>query len=132
MSQQTEHGDRRTSLAEAIRRAADLESKGEIGLAVQLLTDLVVEFPMEASVHGYLASYLADCGRFDEAVKHGRRAVQLSPKSGLASLAFFHVLWKAGQHSAAIEEIRRFLPLQRSDKYTKEYIDILMKWEARN
>ena len=132
MSQQTEHKYRSTSLAEAIRQAVDLEAKGEIGLAVQLLTDLVAEFPMEASVQGYLASYLADCGRFDEAVGHGRLAVQLSPNSGMASLVLFHVLWKAGQRSEAIEEIRRFLPLRHSEKHTKAYTKILMEWEAGN
>ena len=130
MNQQTEHGDRGTSLAEAIRRVVDLEAKGEIGLAVQLLMDLVAEFPMEVSVHGYLASYLADCDRFDEAVGHGRLAIQLSPNSGMASLVFFHVLWKAGRRSEAIEEIRRFLPLRRSDKHTNAYSKILMEWEA--
>jgi hypothetical protein len=52
------------------------------------------------------------------------------PRSSRASLVLFNTLWRAGYKNDAIEEIRRFVPIRRSERYTSNYVDILKKWEA--
>jgi predicted Zn-dependent protease len=115
----------------AIKEAVNLNAAGKAGLAVQLLAPLLTEFPEEPAVRIYLAWYLRRCERFEDAIGHARRAVQMLPKSSRASLVLFHTLWSAGNKHDAIEEIRRFLPIRHTDKYTSHYADVLRCWEAQ-
>ncbi len=126
MTHQTGTDNSHPRVIGTINQAIDLDAKDETALAVQRLTALLEEFPGAASIHAYLAWFLSRGGHFNEAIEHARQAVQLSQKSEKASLVLFHVLWKAGQQSQAIEEIRRFLAIRPSDEYT----NILKKWEA--
>jgi tetratricopeptide (TPR) repeat protein len=114
----------------AIKDAIHLDTMDETDRAIELLEPFVLEFPYEPAVHLYLAWYLRRCGRFPKAIEHAKRAVSLAPKSSRASLVLFHTLWRAGNKDVAIEEIRRFLPIRRTAKYTFDYVDILRKWEA--
>ena len=117
-------------IIDAIKEAIKLDERDEPEAALQLLTPLLAEFPAEPKIHVYIAWYLRRCGRFAEAIEHARYAVRFLPKSSIASLVLFHSLWIAGNRDAAIEEIRRFLPIRRSTKHTTEYVDILRRWEA--
>ena len=110
---------------EAIKRAIDLHANGQTELAVQLLSALIAEFPTEAKLHGYLAAFLWRSGRFDEAVEPARQASLLSPRSERASLVLFHLLWKTGQRLEALDEMKRFLGMNRSEKYLK----MIKEWE---
>jgi Flp pilus assembly protein TadD len=117
MTQKTGNSDPR--VIEGIKYATDLDSKGETESAVQHLLALSEEFPTAASLHGYVALFLSRAGRLDEAIEHGRQAVQLSPKSEKASLVFFKALWTAGRQIDAFDEMKRFLALSASEEYTK-------------
>ena len=117
MTQRNENGDPR--VIAAIKHAVQLDSKGEIESAVQHLLALTGEFPSAASLHGYSALFLARAGRLDEAINHGRQAIQLSPTSERASLALFSSLVTAGQHMEALDEMKRFLALKPSEEYSK-------------
>ncbi|HEU5457577.1 MAG TPA: hypothetical protein VFU68_03055 [Terracidiphilus sp.] len=117
MNQRTENSDPR--VIEGIKHALYLDSKGETESAVQHLLALTKEFPTAASLHGYIALLLSRAGRLDEAINHGRQAIQLSPKSEKASLVLFGSLWIAGQHMNAIDEMKRFLALKPSEEYSK-------------
>ena len=123
MTQTTGNSDPR--VIEGIKYATDLNSKGETELAVQHLSALIEEFPTAASLHGYVALFLSRAGRFDEAIKYGRRAILLSPKSEKASLVLFETLWKAGQRIEALDEMKRFLALRPSDEYAR----IIKEWD---
>ncbi len=113
-----------------IREAVNYNEMDETWRAVELLEAILPEFPEEPAVHLYLAWYLRGCFRFEEAIKHARTAVHWLPRSSKASLVLFHSLWKAGLKSDAIEEIRRFLPVRSTARYTSGYPEILRKWEA--
>ena len=126
MTQQTGTGNRDPRVVEAINEAIKLEASGQTGLAIALLESLVQQFPGVASIRAYLAWFLSSENRFREAIEHGREAVHLSPRLEKTSLVLFHVLWKAGQQSQAIDEARRFLTIRTSSEYSA----ILDKWEA--
>jgi predicted Zn-dependent protease len=127
----TERTRAETRILGAIKEAVNLNATGKAGLAVQLLAPLLTEFPEEPAVRIYLAWYLRRCERFEEAIGHTKRAVQMLPRSSRASLVLFHTLWAAANEQDAIEEIRRFLPIRRTDRYTSHYADVLRCWEAR-
>jgi tetratricopeptide (TPR) repeat protein len=117
MTQTTGNSDPR--VIAAIKQANELDSQGETELAVQHLSALIEEFPTAASLHGYVALFLSDAGRFNDAIEHGRKAIQLSPKSEKASFVLFRALSKAGQYIEALDEMKRFLTLRPSEEYTK-------------
>ena len=130
MADRNDRADAETRILSVIREAINLNAMDETERAVQLLTPMLSEFPEEPAVHLYLAWYLRGCCRFEEAIGHARKAVQLLPRSSRASLVLFNTLWRAGYKNDAIEEIRRFVPIRRSERYTSNYVDILKKWEA--
>jgi predicted Zn-dependent protease len=123
MTQKT--GNSEPQVVEGIRHATDLYSKGETELAVQHLLALIAEFPMAASLHGYLAVFLSRRGRVSEAVEHAREATLLSPKSEKGSIVLFQALWKTGQHVEALDEMKRYLALRPSEEYSK----MIKGWE---
>lgn len=111
--------------AATINKAIDYAEVGQLLQAVQLLTDLAAEFTEAASVRGYLAWYLLQLGRQEEAIEHSRRAIDLAPKSEKASLIYFHALWRAAKYIDALEEMKRFLTIRPSDVYA----NIIKEWE---
>ena|SRR2546426_6215634 len=121
----TSGGKSDSRVVEAINHAIDLHRKGQTELAVQHLSASLAEFPTVAAIRGYLALLLHGCGRFDEAIQHGRQAVLLAPKSEKASLVLFHALWSAGQRIEALDEMKRFLAVRPSE----EYSNFLKDWE---
>ena len=112
-------------IEEAIKHAIDLHASDQTKLAVQELSALIAEFPTEARLHSYLAAFLWRSDRFDEAVEPARQTTLLSPMSERASLVLFHVLWKIGQRVEALEEMKRFLKISPSEKYSK----MIKEWE---
>jgi tetratricopeptide (TPR) repeat protein len=106
-------------VVEAINHAFDLDSKDQTELAVQHLSALIKEFPTEGRIHAYLALFLYRSGRFDEAIEHGRKAVQLSPKSGTASAVLHGALWKTGKRIEALVEMKRLLAIRPTEVYSK-------------
>jgi tetratricopeptide (TPR) repeat protein len=117
MTQTTGNSDSR--VIEAVKHATDLNSRGETELAVRHLSALIEEFPTAASLRGYVALFLSQTGRFDEAIENGQQAILLSPGSEKASLVLFDALWKAGQHTKALDEMKRFLALGSSAEYSR-------------
>lgn len=109
----------------AINHAIDLERKGQISAAIEILERLISECPEVAPAHGYLASYLSRTERHDEAINESHKATALTPRSENASLIHYHVLWKAGKYAEAIQEIRRFL----GTKHSEEYMKIIRSWK---
>src|SRR5947209_265295 len=90
-------GNEQTRFVAKMNQAIEFANGGQVSRAVQLLTDLLAEFGNAAGVHGYLAWYLLEMGRQEEAIEHSRQATKLAPNSEKASLIHFHVLWKAAK-----------------------------------
>src|SRR5262245_31753116 len=88
--------------AATINRATDLAEAGNVKSAAELLSELVAEFGEAASARGYLAWYLLQLGRHQEAIEQSGRAIRLAPESEKASLIHFHVLWKSGKQIEAL------------------------------
>ena len=111
--------------AGTMNHAIDLAKVGDLAQAVQLMSDLVAEFGEAASARGYLAWFLLELGRKEEAIQQSRRAILLAPGSEKASLIHFQVLWQSGKHIEALDEMKRFLTIRPSQVYT----EIIKKWE---
>jgi Flp pilus assembly protein TadD len=83
------------SYRKKINYAIDLGKTGDFAQAVGVMSDLVAEYSEAASARGYLAWYLLELGRKDEAIQHSRRAILLAPRSEKVSLIHFQVLWQS-------------------------------------
>lgn len=96
----------------------------ELEQAEQWMKALVDEFPGASIVHSYYAWVLSREGKHREAIEHGRVAIKLSPESEMSSITLFRVLWSAGQHKEAFDEMKRL------DQYgpSEEYARMIEEW----
>ena len=96
----------------------------ELEQAEQWMKGLVEEFPEASIVHTYYAWVLSREGKHREAIEHGRVAVNQSPESEMSSIMFFRVLWSAGEHQQAFDEMKRL------EKYghSEEYARLMQEW----
>lgn len=107
-----------------IQETIDLVSQGQAEEAEQTMKALVEEFPQASIVHSYTAWALSSGGKHREAIEHGRVAVKLSPESEMSSIMLFRVLWSAGEHQQAFDEMKRL------EKYghSEEYARLMEEW----
>src|SRR5437763_1697223 len=101
-------------LRRALDRAIALNRAGKHREAVRLLLPLAKSHPRSAAVMGYLGGAYLELQDPARALGAFRRAVQLNPKSELASLGLFHSLWSQNSPEEAFAEMRRFLSLNDS------------------
>jgi predicted Zn-dependent protease len=108
----------------AIREVIDLDGQDQHEEAEALLKPLVDEFPQASLLHSYMAWIQSRSGKHREAIEHGRIAIKLSPESEMSSLMFFRVLWSAGEHAQAFDEMKRL------EKYghSEEYARLMAEW----
>lgn len=98
-------------------RALRLRDEGQIVSAIAVLSELATRRPDLAHVAGTLAGLQFQHEDFEGAARNARRAVQLAPRSELASRILFHALYQLRDLAAAFEELARF----RSTKNSLEY-----------
>ena len=98
---------------EALKR----RDEGDYPGAIAMLRELAEKRPTDAAIVGMLAGLEVCVDDFANAVEHGRRAVQLSPSSELASTALFHALFGAEDIEGAFAELARFRRLTESAEY---------------
>ena len=114
MSQIPDHAAERVlNTIEEVVNSAD----EELEEAEQWMKALVEEFPEASIVHCYYAWVLSREGKHREAIDHGRVAVKLSPESEISSVMLFRVLWTAGEHQQAFDEMKRLENYGVSDGY---------------
>jgi predicted Zn-dependent protease len=89
----------------------------ELEQAEEWMKALVEEFPEASVVHSYYGWVLSREGKHREAIEHGRVAVKLSPESEVSSIMLFRVLWSAGEHQQAFDEMKRLEKYGQSDAY---------------
>ncbi|MGA9587393.1 MAG: hypothetical protein WBQ95_18830 [Terracidiphilus sp.] len=96
----------------------------ELEQAERWMKALVDEFPQTSLVHSYTSWVLSRAGKHREAIEHGRVAVKLSPESEMSSIMLFRVLWNAGEHQQAFDEMKRL------EKYghSEGYAQLMQEW----
>ena len=67
--------------------------------------------PNYGTAHQWYANYLADLGRFDEALREAKRAQELDPLSLIINRDEGQVLYYARKYDEAIEQLRRTLAM---------------------
>lgn len=107
-----------------IREVVHLVEEGQTAEAVQTMNALVDEFPEASIVHSYAAWALSQAGIHREAIEHGRVAVKLSPESEMSSIMLFRVLWSAGEHGQAFDEMKRL----EQHGHSEEYARMMKEW----
>lgn len=109
-----------------IQEVIDLDGQGQLEQAAQAMKALVDEFPEASIVHGYYAWVLSREGQHRAAIEHGSVAVGLSPESEMSSIMFFRVLWSAGEHQRAFDEMKRLEQYGHSEEYAR----MMEQWNA--
>jgi predicted Zn-dependent protease len=103
----------------SIQEVIDLDADGQLEQAELWMKALVDEFPEASIVHSYYAWVLSREGKHREAIEHGRVAVKLSPESEMSSIMLFRVLWSAGEHKQAFDEMERLKQYGHSEGYAR-------------
>jgi len=108
-----------------IQEVINMDADGDLAQGVEWMTALVEEFPEASIVHSYCGWVLSRAGKHREAIEHGRVAVKLSPESEISSIMLFRVLWSAGEHQQAFDEMKRL------EKYghSEEYARMMQEWD---
>jgi eukaryotic-like serine/threonine-protein kinase len=70
--------------------------------------------PGYATAHQWYAEFLAEMGRFDEAVDHGTKARDLDPLSLMANTALGEILYESRQYDQAVQQLHKALDLDPS------------------
>ena len=102
-----------------IREAVEASSASEREEAERDLKALIELYPGASILHSYMSWVLSRDGKHREAIEHGRVAVKLSPESEMSSIMLFRVLWSAGEHEQAFDEMKRLEKYGHSEEYAK-------------
>jgi predicted Zn-dependent protease len=98
-------------------RSVKLIGRGKHREALRILNPLSDQHPRSAAVFGMLGRAFFEIGDMKKSRDAFKRAVDLNPKSELASLGLFHSLWGQEAASEAFAEMRRFLSITDSSEY---------------
>jgi TolB-like protein/Flp pilus assembly protein TadD/tRNA A-37 threonylcarbamoyl transferase component Bud32 len=98
-----------------------------------LLEEELRSRPDDAPLHGLLGYALAGLGRKEEAIRHGKRAVELNPVSedaytgpdGVEHLAEIYTM--VGEHDAALDRLEYLLSIP--SKVSVPYLRLYRRWE---
>lgn len=107
-----------------IREVIELDGEGKLEQAQQCMQALVEEFPEASIVHSYAAWVFSRQGKHQAAIEHGRVATKLSPQSEISSILLFRVLWSAGEHQQAFDEMKRLEQYGHSEEYER----LMQEW----
>lgn len=102
-----------------IREAVEASSASEREEAERDLKALIDLYPGASILHSYMSWVLSRDGKHREAIEHGLVAVKLSPESEMSSIMLFRVLWSAGEHAQAFDEMKRLEKYGHSEEYAK-------------
>lgn len=103
-------------LFEAAQKNAQL---GDLQAAIEQLNDLIIKYPENGLLHAVLANNYWDLGSLDTAESEFSKGIELYPKNEHCSLGFFHFLWEQNKQIEALDEMKRFLAIAKSDEYNE-------------
>ena len=109
------------------RRAAKLRAKGDMDGAIQVLRQLISEFPDQAAASLVIGDILWSQGKMSQAAKEFRRTTKRFPQLEIASLGLFHTLWAQSKTDAAFDEMKRFQSISFCKDYKRIVNEILQK-----
>lgn len=121
ISMMNEAGDRLDTLLKSL---ATLKEEGRSSSALEIIRELEQDYPNDKAALLVVGNFYWDYGPMNKAVEEFERATVLFPDSELASLALFHVLWKAKLQDRALEEIKRFISRRNCDDYDRIIEDL--------
>jgi predicted Zn-dependent protease len=86
--------------------------------ALSILKSLEKEFPNQPTILGMIGAIYFSIKDWLNSSIYYEQTIKLSPKSELASIAFFHCLWNQERFDDAFSEASRFMKLT---GFSKEY-----------
>lgn len=99
--------------------AIELRDSGNLHKAVNKLTQILSGHPKyDTAVLGIMGNIYWELNDLSKAIECYEKAVELNPKSEMASLGLFHTLWKMGKENDAFTEMERFLSISTSEEYS--------------
>ncbi len=105
------------SLVAALTEAKNQKRQGESSAAMDLLKDLADMYPTEKVVFILLGHLYWEEDDLIHAQCYFQKATELDPSLEVASLGLYHTLWSSGLREEALEEMKRFIQISRSDEY---------------
>ena len=102
---------------EKLNSAMQLRKEEKYSEAIKILELLSQRKPKLAATFAMLGATYWDIDDLKKAEVALREATRINAKSEKASVVLFHVLWGAGKHEEAMEEMKRFCSLQYSEEY---------------
>lgn len=99
--------------------AVKLRESGSLYEAIKKLKAILSGNPKyDTAVLGIMGNIYWELSELNKALKCYRKAVELNPKSEMASLGLFHTLWKLGKEDEGFDEMERFLSISNSKEYS--------------
>jgi tetratricopeptide (TPR) repeat protein len=105
------------------QQGIDLTRRGDYSGAIPILREAAAlkrasgDHREIEAISVYLGYTYWQWDRLDQAVEWFQRATGNSPESEKASLGLFHCLWEIGSQSLALDEMKRFLRIKKSNEY---------------
>jgi len=113
-------------LNQILRNGENCRNKGDYAGAISTFQEAIRNSPRCSVAYWLLGGiYFACLDDPRAAVPYFQKAVQLSPKTEIASLALFHALWDTDQTFDALEEIKRYQLL--TNWSSKDYLEIMQE-----
>ena len=97
--------------------AVRLKRQGNFKDALSVLRKLHRSAPNDASTCALIGEINWSQGKLGIAIRWLSKATREAPRSELASLGLFHVLWEANKEGLALAEMNRFLAISDSKEY---------------
>jgi tetratricopeptide (TPR) repeat protein len=111
-------------LDKLLNEAVSLRDQGNLPGAKRVLERLLKLFPHEKAVLLVAGLFFWTNGPLTKSRRIFQKATELFPDSGLASISYFHVLWKLERFDDAFEEAKRFLSEYDYEPYLELLADI--------
>lgn len=97
--------------------------------AARAFADIAKLYPTYAAAFGMCGAILyCELNKPKDALPYCKKATKLAPKSKMASLSFFHSLWKLDRTDEAIAEMQRYLRIGYLEDYVKIAEEMYYKW----
>jgi len=116
------HKTLRKKIEPEFNKASKLWQEGKTAEAARIFRRLNQEFPNQPAILGMLGAIHFTKGDYVASLEYYQRVVNLSPKSELASRAYYHSLLRNERYDEALAEATRFV---KQNGLTKEYEEIM-------
>lgn len=98
-------------------QALKLKDQERYEEAVELLRPISERHPDIAATFGIMGGCYNMMGRYEEGAANYGKAVEINPRSELATRGLFNALWDLGREKEAIAKLRRFKALTGSTAF---------------